>query len=55
MFTFFHEIHTLGDIAQKLKIMRKFRCFLATTTQRTQVFGSCKFGFIFLAEVQITC
>jgi hypothetical protein len=46
-------IPILGDIEQKLKIVRKFRSSLATT-QRAQVFRSCKFGFLLLAKVQTT-
>jgi hypothetical protein len=41
----------LRAIEQKLKLVRKFCCSLATT-QRAQVFRSCKFGFSLLAEVQ---
>jgi hypothetical protein len=52
-FNFFCENHILGDIEQKLKIVRKFCCSSATT-QRAQVFRSCKFGFLLLAEVQRT-
>jgi hypothetical protein len=49
-FNFFCETHILGDIEQKLKIVQKFCCSLATT-QRAQVFRSCKFGVLLLAEI----
>jgi hypothetical protein len=50
---FFCETHILGDIEQKLKIVPKFCCSLATR-QRAQVFRSCKFGLLLLAEIQTT-
>jgi hypothetical protein len=52
-FNFFCGTHILGDIEQKLKIVQKFCCSLATT-QRAQVFRSCKFGVLLLAEIQTT-
>jgi hypothetical protein len=50
---FFGETHILRDIEQKLKIVQKF-CYSLATTQRAQVFRSCKFGVLLLVEIQTT-